>query len=79
MAIGDFTMLLPDDPTIYAVARKLAGATLLVVASFSGANVTVDIPHSREWSQSMLLLGNSPMIRMLASGIMLRPWWARVF
>ena len=36
VAHGDFTMLLADDPVVYAFTRRLGDTELLVVANFSG-------------------------------------------
>ncbi|QTR06004.1 alpha-glucosidase, partial [Saccharothrix algeriensis] len=36
VALGDFRMLLPDDPHVYAYQRTLEGTRLLVVANLSG-------------------------------------------
>jgi len=79
VAMGDFTMLLPDDPTVYAFTRHLDGVTLLVVANFSGADAPVELPDTVEWARSEMLLGNYPMNRMLATDITLQPWEARIY
>jgi len=79
VAMGGFTMLLPDDPTIYAFTRHLDGVTLLVVANFSGADALVDLPDAVAWARSELLLGNYPMNRMPPMDITLRPWEARIY
>jgi oligo-1,6-glucosidase len=78
IALGDFTMLLPDDPKIYAFTRSLEGVTLLVLGNFSGDEVPVDLPGAAEWAASELLIGNYPPSEDLER-IVLRPWEARVY
>ncbi len=72
VALGDFAMLLPDDPVIYAFTRRLNDVELLVVGNFSGTDATADVPG---WAGAELLLGNYPDA---AQGSVLRPWEARV-
>jgi oligo-1,6-glucosidase len=73
VSLGDFTMLLPDDPVIYAFTRRLDDAELLVVGNFSGADATAEVPG---WTGAELLLGNYPDA---GRALVLRPWEARVY
>ncbi|GAA2019179.1 alpha-glucosidase [Nakamurella flavida] len=73
---GDFTMLLPDDPTVYAFTRRLDDVTLLVVGNFSGSPATVDIPDAADWARAELLLGTHPVDA--GAGLTLQPWESRV-
>ena len=59
VAHGDFTMLLPDDDTVYAFTRRLdAGEVeLLVLGNFSGEEVHADVDG---WDGAELVLGNYP-------------------
>ncbi|UOY00729.1 alpha-amylase family glycosyl hydrolase [Blastococcus sp. PRF04-17] len=73
VALGDFTMLLPDHDDVYAFTRSLDGDTLLVVCNLSRtpyplADLLPDAANGR------LVLGN------LGAGdpAVLRPWEARV-
>jgi oligo-1,6-glucosidase len=77
VAIGDFTMLLATDPTIYAFTRSLDDTTLLVLANFSGDEVTVPIGDEIDaaWGDAELVIGNYPVD---GGGATLRPWEARV-
>ena len=43
---GDFTMLLADDPQVYAFTRRLDDVELLVVANVSGDEVVADVPDA---------------------------------
>lgn len=80
VAEGDFTMLLPDDPVVYAFTRSLEGTTLLVVANFSGAEHTVDgLPEAEQWAAADLVLGSHPgAVPAGSAAVVLRPWEARV-
>ena len=81
VAAGDFTMLLPDDPTVYAFTRSLDGVTLLVVANFSGAPTPVALPDAADWARDELLLGNyvAPPADDGDGDMTLRPWEARIY
>jgi len=83
VAYGDFTMLLPDDPTVYAYTRSLPGSTLLVVANFSATPIRATVPDEPAWAQAELVLGNYPPSEGRASvpddQIQLRGWEARIY
>ena len=68
VALGDFTMLLPDEERIYAFTRRHEDTQLLVVANWSGEPVTVD------GAGGELLLGN---VAGPQPGT-LEPWEARI-
>jgi oligo-1,6-glucosidase len=78
IALGDFEMLLPHDPTIYAFTRSLDGTTLLVLGNFSDGEARVGIDDAGAWAREELLIGNYPP-RDGEDGIVLRPWEARVY
>jgi oligo-1,6-glucosidase len=75
VAHGDFTMLLPDDEHVYAFTRSLPGVELLTLGNFSGGSVAVDLPG---WAAAELVIGNYPPDGN-DTGIVLRPWEARVY
>ena len=80
MAHGDFTMLLPQDETVYAFTRSLDDVELLVAANFSGATVRADLDVSG-WTDAELLLGNVARDKGADSTPWdgtLEPWEARV-
>ncbi len=87
VALGDFTMVLPDDETVYAFTRRLDGVELLVVGNFSGDDAVAAVPDAVAWAGAELLLGNlahpEPAADATAAGtaaaIVLRPWEARVY
>ena len=55
VAHGDFTMLLPDDDTVYAFTRRLGPVELLVLGNFSGHDVHADVAG---WAGAEVVLGN---------------------
>jgi oligo-1,6-glucosidase len=69
---GDFTMLLPNDPNVYAFSRSYEGVELLVLANFSAEEQRPDLGFP--WWDAHLVLGNYP-----DGGQALRPWEARVY
>jgi oligo-1,6-glucosidase len=60
VAHGDFRMLAPDHPTLYAFTRSHEGTDLLVLANFSAEDLdlTEAVKDLDGWSDSTLLLGN---------------------
>ena len=50
VALGDFTMLLADHPTLYAFTRRLGDDELLVLGNFSADDVVVDLPDAVGWA-----------------------------
>ena len=78
VAHGDFTMLLPDDPAVYAFTRQFEATTLLVVANFSAESVAAPVPEESEWGAAELVLGNYPAADPTPT-LLLRPWEARVY
>jgi oligo-1,6-glucosidase len=76
VAHGDFTMLLADDPTVYAFTRRLGDVELLVLGNFSSETVTADVPSY--WAQTELLLSNYPLDEV-SPPLELRPWESLVF
>jgi oligo-1,6-glucosidase len=70
VAHGDFALLLPDDPRVWAFTRRFEGTELLVVANLSG---DVVVPELTGWDAGELLLGNLP-----DPGPALRAWESRV-
>jgi oligo-1,6-glucosidase len=78
VALGDFEMLLPNDPAIYAFTRSLDGVTLLVLGNFSGDEVRAGLDDAAAWAKEELLIGNYAP-RAGEDGITLRPWETRVY
>ena len=74
---GDFTMVLADDPNIYAYVRRWQGTQLLIVANVSGVANAVELPDATWWSTE-LVLGNWPA-PAADDAALLRPWEARIY
>jgi len=75
LAQGDFTMLLPDDESVYAYTRRLGEDEVLVLGNWSGESAPVPIDG---WTGAELLLGNLPGPPARVTDP-LRPWEARVY
>ncbi|HYQ74782.1 alpha-glucosidase [Cellulomonas sp.] len=79
VALGDFTMLLPEDEQVYAYTRELDGDALLVVVNVSGEERAVDLgaawPLADDGGWGELVLGTHADA---GPSTTLRPWEARV-
>ena len=77
VAHGDFTMLLPEDETVYAFTRSLDDVELLVAANFSGEPVQPDLDLA-DWADAEVLLDNVEATS--GGGVVgrLEPWQALV-
>ena len=58
VALGDFTMLLPDDEAVYAFTRELDGVRLLVLAHWGAGEVKVDVPDGAAWADAEVVLAS---------------------
>ena len=77
VAHGDFTMLLEDDPRVYAFTRRLGDTELLVVANVSGEPASAaGIPDAEALGRG----GAADHQRRARAGrLELGPWEARVY
>ncbi len=79
VALGDFTMLLPEDELVYAFTRSLGADALLVVVNVSGDERAVDLgeawPVAADGGWGDLVLGTHAEP---GEPTVLRPWEARV-
>ena len=57
---GDFELLLPDHPDIWAFVRRAPAAELLVAANFAAHPVTVDLMLPGGWGGATPVLGSLP-------------------
>jgi oligo-1,6-glucosidase len=57
VALGDFTMLLPDHPQVYAFTRRLESTELLVLCNVSRTAAEVELDDPEPWAAATLLLG----------------------
>ena len=58
VALGDFTLLLPEHPSVYAFTRELDGVRLLVLAHLGDGDVEVEVPDGAAWSGAEVLVGS---------------------
>jgi oligo-1,6-glucosidase len=73
VALGHFALLLPEDPSVYAFTRTLRDDRLLVLANFSSAPQTVDLPGGA----GTVVLSNYPDEPTKVGS--LRPWEAVIY
>lgn len=71
VALGDFTLLLPDDERIWAFTRRLGDVEWLVLGNVSGDVVDVPLP---EWSGAPVVLSNVDA----PGDLVLQPWEGRI-
>jgi oligo-1,6-glucosidase len=57
---GDFELLLPDHPAIWAFLRRGRRADLLVAANFSADRAGASVPLDRDWAAATTVLANLP-------------------
>jgi oligo-1,6-glucosidase len=77
---GDFELLLPEHPAIWAFLRRTAEAELLVAANFSAdvvdADLTLAPSQAGDWADASVVLtsldGDAPL--QPPPGLKLRPW-----
>lgn len=81
---GDFDLLYPDHPALFAYVRTYQGIRLLVVANLSSEDVAVDVTDAPRWAGAEMLISNyswpetdMPLITG-GSTLALRPWEATV-
>jgi oligo-1,6-glucosidase len=72
---GEFELLLPDHPAIWAFLRRGSDAELLVAANFSAESVGIRLPVEAGWADAEAVLANlpgGPLGRL--PDVELRPW-----
>ena len=75
---GDFAMLVPDHPHVYAFRRRLGDQELVVAGNFSGDEQRIEI--EAKWEGAELVIGNHSNTQAPRGGMLaLRPWEAVVF
>jgi oligo-1,6-glucosidase len=81
VALGDFTMLMPDDEAVYAFLRRHGQTELLVLGNFSPEPRPVLISDAAAWTGAQLVLCNivGGAVTGASSLPELRPWEARVY
>ncbi len=76
VAVGDFTLELPEDEQLFAFTRRLDDTEILVVANFSGQDAEVPGRLADRYADAELLLANTAGD---PRGRALLPWEARVY
>jgi oligo-1,6-glucosidase len=76
---GDFELLLPDHPAIWAFLRRTPDAELLVAASFSAEPAAITLPLGPAWSAAAAVLSSHDTPRQPPPGLDLRPWESAVW
>ncbi len=73
---GDFELLLPDHPVIWAFLRRGRDAELLVAANFSADVTSAVLPLEGGWTDAAVVLSNLPEQPPLQAPpyLKLRPW-----
>ena len=72
---GDFELLLPDHPTVWAFLRRTADAELLVAANFSADVAGTGLPLDADWAAaSVVLTSHSGDPLRPPPDLKLRPW-----
>jgi oligo-1,6-glucosidase len=72
---GDFTMLAPQHPSLFAFRRSLEGVSIVVVANFAALPLDLALVEGVDVSGTTQILGNYPLADV---GSVLRPWEVRV-
>ncbi len=76
VARGDYTLVLPEHPQIFAYTRSLGDASLLVLTNLTSEEATFDADALPGWAGAQLVLSNLG-VSAAADGT-LRPWEAVV-
>jgi glycosidase len=72
---GDFELLLPDHPAIWAFLRRTSTGELLVAANFSAEPVDVRLPVDSSWSAAPAVVTSHPDVpRQPPPDLRLRAW-----
>jgi oligo-1,6-glucosidase len=58
VALGDFTLLLPEHESVYAFTRELDGVRLLVLAHLGAGDVAVQVPDGERWAGAEVVLAS---------------------
>ncbi|BDZ47764.1 oligo-1,6-glucosidase [Frondihabitans sucicola] len=75
VALGEFALLEPEHPTLYAFTRSDDDGRLLVAGNFSGSELEAPLLLEGPWGAGSLLIGN---YAEAGAAAVLRPWEVRV-
>ena len=79
LVYGDYDLLLPDDPDIYAYLRTLGGERVLVVLNFHDGTPTFSLPPEVEFENAECLVSNYAVDGQEPDSFEMRPYEARVY
>ena len=79
LVYGDFDLLYPEDPDVFAYTRTLGDEQSLVVLNFEDEPVSFDVPDEIAVSQLELAIANSDVQDPLRPTFELSPYEARVY
>ena len=78
VALGDFTLLVADDPAIYCFARRLDTDGILTIANFSNDENTIELPVDL-MPKAVSYIHNYTDAPELSASTKLRPWEVLVY
>jgi glycosidase len=78
LVYGDYTLLAPDHPTVYAYCRTLGEETLVVLLNFSDEPVEYEWPDGAASRSSHPLCGTHREPPALENSVWLRPYEGRI-
>ncbi|MEK7424800.1 MAG: alpha-glucosidase [Actinomycetota bacterium] len=78
VAEGDFTMLLPDHPRVYAFTRRHDDVELLVLGNFGPDEMVVDLPEAAAWADAELVIRSGGRATNCSAPLALGCWEAMV-
>jgi oligo-1,6-glucosidase len=76
---GDFELLLPEHPVIWAFLRRTPNAQLLVAANFSAGPASLSLPLEPGWADAHVVLSSHDAPRQPPPDVRLRPWESAVW
>jgi oligo-1,6-glucosidase len=76
---GDFELLLPDHPAIWAFLRRGPIAELLVAANLSADAVAATLPLDPDWAAASVVLTSGDTLLQPPPDLKLRPWESAVW
>ena len=76
---GNYSLLLPKHPALFAYTRQLNDVTLLVLCNFSGQFQGLPLKQLPDFSNAMPLIGNLPKEEWPLAADTLAAWEARVY
>ncbi len=76
---GNYSLLLPKHPALFAYTRKLNDVTLLVLCNFSGQFQGLPLKQLPDFFNATPLIGNLPKEEWSLAADTLAAWEARVY